>query len=205
MKVTTENINTINQKLKNFPVVYLDTRYELIDHFVEELEPLDGDFETEFEPYFESKKPMLNQMLILINKNNAAEGFRIFFKKLFSMPFLILYLVMITLLYQLTQNLGKPWLMENFDILPIILPAPISAILLYQFLYKKQFVRRLVSVLFSINFIFMFYMMIGIQLVRKSDSFFWLLLFSFFMSASIYYWVVFFQLRKENQNYLKLI
>ncbi|MCG2610346.1 hypothetical protein LZZ90_02350 [Flavobacterium sp. SM15] len=205
MKVTTENINTINQKLKNYPVVYLDTRYELIDHFAEELEQLDGDFDTEFEPYFESKKPMLDQMLVLINKNNGVEGFRLFFKKLFSVPFLVVYLVMTSVLYQLTQTMGKDWLMGNFDVLPMILPAPISAVLLYQFLYKKQFVRRLVSVLFSINFLFMFYLMIGIQLVRKWDSLFGLLLFSFFMSASVYYWVVFFQLRKENQNYLKLI
>ena len=205
MEVTPENIAVINQKLKNIPVVFLDLRYELIDHFVEELQQIDGDFETDFEVFFDSKKPMISELVMQSNKSTGIVGFGIFFKQIFSWLFLLLYAVLTLVLYMVTQHFEKQWVMENFDVLPFVLPGPLSVVLLYQFFYKKKFVRRLVSVMFSFNTVFMFYLMVGIHIVRKTESLFGLLFFSFFMTAALCYWIIFFQLRKENEKYLKLI
>lgn len=205
MEVTSQNIAVINQKLKKVPVVFLDLRYELIDHFVEELKQMDGNFETDFETYFDSRKAMLNELVIQSNRNNGVIGFGVFFRQIFSWFFLLLYVVLALALYMATQHFGKVWVMENFEVLPFVVPGPLSVVLLYQFFYKKQFVRRLVSVMFSFNTVFMFYLMVGITIVRKTESFFGLLLFSFFMTTALYYWIVFFQLRKENEKYLELI
>lgn len=62
MKLTENNIKSIDSALGKIGIVYLDIRYELTDHVATVLEQKDGEFGTELEAYIKENKKQLKKL-----------------------------------------------------------------------------------------------------------------------------------------------
>jgi hypothetical protein len=192
MKLTNENISLLEKTLINkYGVIYLDIRIEIMDHLAIELEQLDGEFEEIFPNFIESKKQFINKTNISLNQQSTRTGFKLSQKNIFSIKFISFFMVMMICISYLVNIKGKVWFLENFDALPIIIPAPISLIMLYKmFCYKRKSFE--ISLFGITNFVLMSYVFLFIYLVRKADNFYWIPVFSFFITLSILYYYLYF-------------
>lgn len=78
MKLTQDNIKSIDAALGKIGIAYLDIRYELTDHVANVLEQKDGDFETELEAYIKENK----KQLIRLNRKMFFSGMGKAYKEL---------------------------------------------------------------------------------------------------------------------------
>jgi len=200
MKLTKDNISLLEKTLiKKHGVIYLDLRLEIMDHLATELEQLEGDFEETFPNFIESKKEFIKKTYISLNRQSSRTGAKLLLKNIFSIKFILCFIVMTLCISKLVDINGKVWFLENFDFLPIIIPAPISLIMLYKmFSYKRK--SFAISLLGITNSVFMFYLFLFIHLVRKADNFYWIPIFSFFISLSIIYYYMYFVYIKYKQK-----
>ncbi len=209
MKLTKENIDQIDKTLyKKYGVLYIDIRTEILDHLASDLEQMKGNFENIFPDYLESKKDFIKKTNVELNRKTTQKGTKIFFSNIFSLKFLIGFGLMTTFIWFLDSMYSKEWVMNNFDTLPFVIPAPISIILLYiMFFSKQKRSSEMLSLLSITNLFFFGYVLWFIHIVRKIDnSLFWIPFFSFFMTLSIaYYFFYFDSIKKHNQKYKLLI
>lgn len=200
MKLSKKNISLLENTLINkFGVVYLDIRIEILDHLAIELEEIHGEFEDIFPNFIESKKEFIKKTYISLNQQNSRTGAKLLLKNIFSIKFILCFIVMTLCVSQLVNIKGKLWFLENFDVLPIILPAPITfLILLKMFSIKRK--SFTISFFGITNSVFMSYIFLFIHLVRKADNFYWIPIFSFFISLSIIYYYMYFVYIKYKQK-----
>lgn len=78
MKLTQDNIKSIDIALGKIGIAYIDIRCELTDHVATELEHKDGDFETELKAYIEENKKQLKRL----NRKMFFAGFGKSYKEL---------------------------------------------------------------------------------------------------------------------------
>ena len=78
MKLTQDNIKSIDIALGKIGIAYLDIRYELTDHVATALEQKDGEFETELEVYIKENKKQLKKL----NRKMFFAGFGKSYKEL---------------------------------------------------------------------------------------------------------------------------
>ena len=200
MKLTKDNISLLEKTLINkYGVVYLDLRLEIMDHLANEMEQLEGDFEEIFPNFIESKKEFIKKTYISLNRQSSRTGAKLLLKNIFSIKFILCFIVMMLCISYLVHIKGRVWFLENFDVLPIILPAPISLVILYKMFSIKR--KSFTISFFGItNSFFMSYIFLFIHLVRKADNFYWIPIFSFFISLSIIYYYMYFIYIKHNQK-----
>ena len=153
MEVTKENIEVINATLIKKGVHYIDIRIEIIDHFASELEKMDGDFETNFEILFDNKKDFMKQMQLSFQRVEMRKGFQNLFRNILSKRFLISYFLTVLLIAFLIKNNGSDWTLGKFEYIPMILPGPITLILLYNTFFSKSKSRDLIGLLSATNLI----------------------------------------------------
>lgn len=197
MKLTKENISLLEKTLINkFGVIYLDIRLEILDHLAIELEQLDGEFEEIYSNFIASKKEFINKTNISLNQQSSRTGLKLLLKNIFSMKFISCFIVMMLCISCLVNIKGKVWFLENFEFLPIIIPAPISLLVLVKMFSVKQ--KSFTISLFGItNSVFLTYLFLIIHLVRKADNFYWIPVFTFFITLSIIYNYLYFVYIKQ--------
>jgi hypothetical protein len=188
MTLSKEKIALIDKILfKKHGLIYRDIRMEILDHLASELEISEDDFEDKITEFMESKKAFIRKTNQLLTQQYSKNGLQQVGKTIFSLQFILLY-VMVTLVfyYWVTIN-GKDWFLTYFDILPIVIPAPLSLLELYSLCTSK---RRLYtfSLVGSFNMIFMIYLFLVIHLVRKADDIYAVAVFSFFITLSLTYY-----------------
>jgi hypothetical protein len=200
MKLTKDNISLLEKTLINkYGVIYLDIRIEIIDHLANELEQLEGDFEEIFLNFIESKKEFIKKTNISLNRQSSRTGSKLLLKNIFSIKFILCFIVMTFCISYLVNIKGKVWFLENFYVLPLILPAPISLVILYKMFSSKS--KSFTISFFGItNYVFMSYILLFIHLVRKADNFYWIPIFSFFITLSILYYYMYFIYIKQHQK-----
>ncbi|MFD2602371.1 hypothetical protein [Flavobacterium suzhouense] len=66
-RLTTEQIQCIDDLLRMLQVEFLDIRYEMVDHIASELEAMEGDFKENLKAYF-----VMNKLSIL-QQNEIAK------------------------------------------------------------------------------------------------------------------------------------
>lgn len=143
MKLTKENIDQIDKTLyKKYGVLYIDIRTEILDHLASDLEQMKGNFENIFPDYLESKKDFIKKTNVELNRKTTQKGTKIFFSNIFSLKFLIGFGLMTTFIWFLDSMYSKEWVMNNFDTLPFVIPAPISIILLYIMFFQNKNVHQ---------------------------------------------------------------
>ena len=200
MKLTKDNISLLEKTLiKKQGVIYLDLRLEIMDHLATELEQLEGDFEEIFPNFIESKKEFIKKTYISLNRQSSRTGAKLLLKNIFSIKFILCFIVMTLCISKLVDIKGKVWFLENFDVLPIILPAPITFLFLFKMfsIKRKSFTGSIFGIINSANLSYIF---LFIHLVRKADNFYWIPIFSFFISLSIIYYYMYFVYIKHNQK-----
>jgi hypothetical protein len=206
MKLTKENINHINEVLIKDKVHYIDLRIEIIDHLSSELEEIDGDFDAVFPDYYLGKKDFVKQMFLSHLKSDTVKGYKLLLHKIVSWQFLGLFVCIFSIVYLAFTVFGKSWMLENFDIVPILLPVPITAIMLYTFLFSKNKSTDLTSLLGVTNLVIVTYIFGGIYLIRSATEIIWLPLFSFYLAINVaYYFFYFYSKKKHKQKYETLI
>ncbi|MEO0045038.1 MAG: hypothetical protein RL705_229 [Bacteroidota bacterium] len=188
MKLTLENVAVIDKiLLKKYGLIYRDIRLELLDHLVSELELMEGSFEEKISEFMDSEKDFIQKTNTLLTQQYSKNGLQQVAKAVFSLKFILLY-VMTTLVFSYLVSVnGKDWFLTYFDILPIVIPAPLSLIELYSLCTSN---RRLYtfSLVGSFNMIFMIYLFLFIHLVRKAEDLYAIAVFSFFMTLSLTYY-----------------
>ena len=203
MKLTKDNISLLEKTLINkYGVIYLDIRLEIIDHLANELEQLEGDFEEIFPNFIESKKEFIKKTYISLNRQSSRTGAKLLLKNIFSIKFILCFIVMSLCISYLVNLKGKLWFLENFDVLPIILPIPITLVILLKMfsIKRKSFTGSLFGITNSVNLSYIF---LFIHLVRKADNFYWIPVFSFFITLSIiYYYMYFIYLKQHHKSIL---
>ena len=206
MKLTKENINQINEVLIKEKVHYIDLRIEIIDHLSSELEQMEGEFDAIFPNYYALKRDFVKQMFISHLKSDTVKGYKLLLTKIVSWQFLGLFLCVLSIVYFAFTLLGKASLLNFFDIVPILLPTPITAIMLYTFLFSKNKSTDLTSLLGMTNLVIVTYIFGGIYLIRSTTEVIWLPLFSFYLTINIaYYFFYFSSKKKHKQKYETLI
>ncbi|MDR6968725.1 hypothetical protein J2X31_002751 [Flavobacterium arsenatis] len=205
MKLTQENIEEINTVLIKNHVHYIDLRIEIIDHLCSELENFEEPFESVFPTFFESKKEIVQSMKQSHLKTESTKGMKRLMQNIFSKHFLLLFLGINLLVFAGQHYFSKEWLLHNFDIIPIILPAPISAILLYNLLVSKNKSTDLISLVAITNLFLMSYIMGSIYLIRSLETWVWMPILAFYISLAIAYYYFYFESRKLHQKRYKLL
>jgi hypothetical protein len=200
MKLTKDNISLLEKTLINkYALVYLDIRLEIIDHLANELEQLEGDFEEIFPNFIESKKEFINKTYISLDRQSSRTAAKLLLKNIFSTKFILCFILMTLCISYLVNINGKVWFLENFDTLPIIITAPISLLVLFNMFSIKQ--KSFTISFFGItNSVFLTYLFLVIHLVRKADNFYWIPIFSFFITLSIMYYYMYFIYIKYNHK-----
>lgn len=200
MKLTKDNISLLEKTLINkYALVYLDIRLEIMDHLANELEQLDGEFEEIFPNFIESKKEFINKTYISLNRQSSRTAAKLLLKNIFSIKFILCFILMMLCISYLVNLNGKVWFLENFDTLPIIITAPISLLVLFKmFSFKRK--SFTISYFGITNSVFLTYLFLIIHLVRKADNFYWIPIFSFFITLSILYYYMYFVYIKYNQK-----
>ena len=200
MKLTKDNISLLEKTLINkHGVIYLDIRIEIMDHLANELEQLDGDFEEVFPNFIESKKEFIHKINISLNQQSSRTGIKLLLKNIFSIKFISCFIVMTLCISYLVNIKGKVWFLENFDTLPIIIPAPITLAMLYK-MFSTKSKSFTISFFLNTNSVFLSYLFLFIHLVRKADNFYWIPIFSFFITLSILYYYMYFIYIKQHQK-----
>ena len=187
MTLSKENIAVIDKiLLKKYGLIYRDIRLEILDHLASELEISEGTFDEKISEFMESNKEFIQKTNQLLTQQYSKNGLQQVAKTVFSLPFVLLYAIASLAFYYGVSVYGKDWL-SYFDILPIVIPAPLSLIELYSLFTSK---RRLYtfSLVGSFNMIFMIYLFLVIHLVRKADAIYAIAVFSFFMTLSLAYY-----------------
>ena len=207
MKLTKENISQIDNALfKKFGVFYYDVRLEIVDHLASELEQMEGDFEENLPVFLNNKSDFIKETNLQLNNAGSRWSKIVLFKNIFSIKYLLTFIVVFSFTYNLISLKGKEWFLEYFEFMPIILPAPISIFIIYEIFSskRKSYIPPLAAIT---NTILMTYVFIFIHIIRKADNFYCVSIFSFFMTLALaYYYIYFFSIRqyfKEN-NLLKL-
>ncbi|MCX6172335.1 MAG: hypothetical protein NT048_05790 [Flavobacterium sp.] len=207
MKLSKENISQIDKALfKKFGVYYYDVRLEIVDHLASEIEQMEGDFEEILPVFLNKKSDFIKDTNLQLNNAGSRRSKIVLFKNIFSIKYLLTFIVVVFFSYNLISLKGKEWFLEYFDIMPIVVPAPISIFLFYEIFSskRKSYILPFAGIT---NTILMTYLFIFIHIIRKADNFYCVSIFSFFMTlAIVYYYIYFFSIRqhfKEN-NLLKL-
>lgn len=200
MKLTKENIEVINATLIKKGVHYIDIRIEIIDHFASELEKMDGDFETNFLILFDNKKDFVKQMLLSYQRVEMSNGFQNLFRNIVSKRFLISCFLTVLLIAFLIKNSGSDWVLSKFEYIPMILPGPITLILLYNTFFSKSKSRDLIGLLSATNLILFSYIFVFLPIIRTTNLWIWIPIFSFFIVLSFFYYIFYFESKKEHKS-----
>lgn len=205
MKLTTENIKQIDNTLIKDRINYIDLRIEMIDHISSELEMLEGDFNVIFPKFYDEKKSFIRQMFVSHMKSHYKKGYKQLGKKLFSLSFLFLFLITNAFIAFLDHIKDKEFVLDYLDIIPIILPAPITMILLYNLLFSKNNSTDLTSLNGFTNLVIVSYILGGVYIIRGINTFLWIPVFSFYFAINIAYYFFYFSSKKKHERKYNII
>ncbi|MEO9893583.1 hypothetical protein [Aurantibacter sp.] len=204
MKITTADIQFIDNYLKNTDIQYIDVRMEMLDHIATAIEndmhENNRSFYVAFKEYMVYNKKQLEKDYERLRKDLQKKSFGILGRKMLTPPFLALFITLFVLLYYWSQ-----FFEVTFPYSYVIWGSLIFSLLFYLLgtLPKRKYrISSLEMLVFPIglgahfaNLCFNFSNTDSIYLSR------WLivpmLLISFFLCANAAFLVLFFEKRKE--------
>nr|WP_322625460.1 hypothetical protein [uncultured Flavobacterium sp.] len=92
MKLTTEQIQAVNNALLGARIVHQDIRVELTDHIASVLEKEGSDFEQSLSVYISENKKELRRLNRKFMRIGAGKGLKLLFSNLFSLKILLVFL-----------------------------------------------------------------------------------------------------------------
>lgn len=97
MKLTTEQIQAVNNALAGARIVHHDIRVELTDHVASVLEKQEGDFEHNLKGYILNNKKELLSLNYKFMRIGAVKGLKLLFSNLLSWKMLLVFLGIVSL------------------------------------------------------------------------------------------------------------
>lgn len=205
MKLSTEQIKQIDQRLIDYGFSFIDIRIEVLDHIICLIEEKEyKDFPKAFHSVFEEQKFYLKEQKQMQWVKIASQRISIL-KDIFLNPVFFVVWLLCFITYNLLPYSNHEELLKDLDILPISIPI-LSYIIFVIYLFRsKNKITGTLGVYFSISFILMFYLYFGIHIIRKIEELPSLILLSGFTSISLMLYYLFFYYKKKNEKKFRLI
>lgn len=203
MKLTRTQIQQIDQQLIAYGFRFIDIRIEVLDHvlcLIEEKENLDfkqvtQDVFEECAAYLTSQKRMqwnrvLNQRIPII-------------RDLFLNPVFFVLWLLCFVIYRILPYSNHTELLSDLDILPLSIPIISYSIFIVYLFKSTNKVTGTFGVFFSISFILMFYLYVGIHMVRILEPSLSIIILSGFTAISLMLYYLFFYYKIKNEKKFK--
>ena len=142
MKLSTEHVKQVDQRLIAFGFSFIDMRLEVLDHILCLIENKENlDFQQAVDVVFEEQKDYLKTQKLMQWTNVTAQRVS-FMKDIFLNPvFILLWILSFFVYYNLPYS-DHNLLLEDLDIIPIISPNLSFVILaIYSFTSKNKVVH----------------------------------------------------------------
>ena len=141
MKLSQENIQFINTYLENSNVVYIDIRYEMIDHIASGVEKMMEEKGTDFYDAFKNYMLVYKVALLKNNKTSTSLSWYVISKylKFLVSPIMILVafiLILITRFIDVQSFFSQDFTFNNLLFLLFI------AIVLFHQLYHRVYIKK---------------------------------------------------------------
>lgn len=127
-KLTTEQIQCIDDLLRMLQVEFLDIRYEMVDHIASELEAMEGDFKENLKVYFVMNKLSILQQNEIAKKAAKKKALKLYFKTMAEPMVIAVAVVMFTIVYYFAQYYMERFslsLYGNYVLMVLIVPFAI--------------------------------------------------------------------------------
>lgn len=200
-KLTTEQIQLVDQKLIDFGFTFIDARIEVLDHIICLIEEKGNVlFEEAVDLVFEEQKEYLKNQKLTQWSNLTAQRVSLF-KDIFLNPvFILLWIISYFIFYNLPYS-NYNALIEDLNVMPIALPILSFIALGFYTFFSKNKVASTYGAFFTISFIMMFYVYFGIHWLRKLEGFPALLFLSGFTAVSLmlYYLPIVYKIKNERK------
>lgn len=110
-KLTTGQIQFIDNYLTNLGIEFIDIRYEMVDHIASELEEKEGDFKANFKEYFIMNRDELLEQNKTAKKTAKSRALKYYFKTLALPGSMALLVVVFAAVFFCAQ-----YYMDRFDL-----------------------------------------------------------------------------------------
>lgn len=127
-KLTTEQIQCIDDLLRMLQVEFLDIRYEMVDHIASELEAMEGDFKENLKAYFVKNKLSILKQNEIAKKAAKKKALKLYFKTMAGPMVIAAAMVMFAIVYYCAQYYMDGFslsLYGNYVLLVLIVPFAI--------------------------------------------------------------------------------
>lgn len=127
-KLTTEQIQCIDDLLRMLQVEFLDIRYEMVDHIASELEAMEGDFKENLKAYFVMNKLSILKQNEIAKKAAKKKALKLYFKTIAEPMVITAAMVMFAIVYYCAQFYMDRFslsLYGNYVLLVLIVPFAI--------------------------------------------------------------------------------
>ncbi|RDI07952.1 hypothetical protein [Flavobacterium sp. AG291] len=127
-RLTTEQIQCIDDLLRMLQVEFLDIRYEMVDHIASELEAMEGDFKENLKVYFVMNKLSILQQNEIAKKAAKKKALKLYFKTMAEPMVIAVAVVMFTIVYYFAQYYMERFslsLYGNYVLMVLIVPFAI--------------------------------------------------------------------------------
>lgn len=200
-KLTNQQIEQVNQRLITYGFGFIDIRIEVLDHLLCLLEEKEtNDFEANLNAVFREQNDYLKTQKLSQWSKLTSQRVSVIQDVLLNPVFISLWIIIFIIFYFLPFR-NHQELIADLDVLPLALPI-ISYIVfaVYCFVSKNK-VTSTFGAFFTIFFILMFYLYLGIHWVRKFSELPSLILLSGFTATSLmfYYLPVYYKIKNDKK------
>ncbi|SEH83198.1 hypothetical protein SAMN02927937_01670 [Paenimyroides aquimaris] len=139
MKLTTEQIQQVDQKLIDFGFTFMDIRIEILDHILCLIETKENlDFKQALDTVFEEQKDYLKTQKLTQWSNVISQRVSLL-KDIFLNPVFIFLWILSYFIYDNLPYSNHNLLLEDLDVIPMAIPILSFVFLgLYTFVSKKK-------------------------------------------------------------------
>lgn len=209
MKLTQDQIKSIDTYLKNTDIHFVDVRMELLDHIAsaveQDMEENNQSFYDAFKAYMVLKKKQLEKDYEKLRKDLQKKSFGVLGRKMITVPFLVLFVISLCALY-----FWEFWFRIPVSYVVCIYAITIVSVASYAIfgLTKKHnrisSLEMLIWPIFVTSYSFNLYFQIfyNKELFTLPWSFSVMILTSFVITVNFAFLALFFQKRKEAKQRL---
>ena len=205
MKLSVEQIKQVDEKLIDYGFTFMDQRLEILDHILCIVELKDHNtFEEAVTDVFIEQHEYLRIQKSL-QWTNVIKQRAPLLKDIFMNPIFFVFWGLSFALYLLLPYNNYSELLTDWDIVPMALPIGAYIMYAYHLFVSKDKATSTFGVLFSTSFVNMFYLYIGIHLVRNLENLWSIVVLSFFTAITLMMYYLFFYYKSKNAKKFKLI
>ncbi len=202
MKLTTEQIQQVDQKLIDFGFTFMDIRIEILDHILCLIETKENlDFKQALDTVFEEQKDYLKEQKRMTF--SRITGSKLHVKDVFINPIFFIFWIAFFVLYSFLPFNSKEDLIKETFMLPMSIPFLSFFIYGFYFFKSKNKSLQTIRIFFTISMILMCYLYFVIPLVKKLNNEWSIVLISAASAVGLMMYYLFFYYKNRNEKKFK--